>query len=406
MTSIDIEVISSERDSLSRTCSFRLGSRKVVTPSRAIGVTVSKKPELDGASGLIGSHFTPLGEAYIRVTLEQLNKMVNDTDGTGSTISSKLSLRLSQLRDAGCAPYILLSFVDSQGVPYNRLPDKRILDLIFDILWGTKGNSVIVPPILGALSTEKEYLSLITRLKDKLEAANHRNEMPLAAVIPAAYRLVAPHIVEEYWRIGCRFFAMDFESKKFGAYGYIIERLASSLSELSKRDKEPYILHAINAKQRLGRRTTMRVNDLLAAGYGFDTYGPSHGGRQRWIPEGKTIPPLESDYLFDRTTYGFLPVSKMLADGLRVPKNLGPAFEGVTQDTITSMKPDEIKNLCTMANIRAELAEIKDFPGLVEHESLIAHYSEKPRIKGEVEEMKGLASRGKSSQSDLEDWFQ
>jgi hypothetical protein len=241
MTSIDIEVISSEQGSLSRTCSFKLGSRKVVTPSRAIGVTLSKKPELEGASGLIGNNFIPLGEAYIRVSYEQLDKMVNDTDGTGSAISSKLSLRLSQLKEAGCVPYILFSFTNNEGIPYNRLPEKRILDLIFDILWGTKGNSIIVPPILGALGSEQEYLSLISRLKEKVNAANHRNEIPLAAMIPAAYRLVAPHIVEEYWKAGCRFFALDFEGKKFGAFGYIIERLESSLAELSKRDGEPYV---------------------------------------------------------------------------------------------------------------------------------------------------------------------
>lgn len=232
MTSIDVEEISKESKSFARSCRLKIGGKKIITPTRAISVTRNNRRDLDFASPLINKHFIPFGEVYASVSLDFLSQVIDD-DRLGQKFSSILSTRLSQLKEAGTVPYLMLTLVDNKGNPYNQFPSQRILQLLFDFIWGTPDNSIIIPPIIGTFPDEKQYSKFLDSLENRYQASIDRKSLPMMAVIPSAYRLIAPKLLERYWDMGCRLFAFDFENKKFGAFGYIIEKLHSELNELS-----------------------------------------------------------------------------------------------------------------------------------------------------------------------------
>lgn len=417
MTELVIEEVSSDKKSLSRSCNIKINNTRITTPNRAIGVTSTKKIELDAVAPYLGGKNATFGEAYGRLSIDILASIVDNKrkkgttykngDKLGENFSTKMALRLSQLKEAGCVPYLIIQFTDENGNPYNKLPSDDVLNLLFDFLWGTKDNSIIVPPLMGALSSEKEYIQFISQLEARKKSCIDRRDLPVIAVIPPVYRLVAPNIVEKYWQMGCRIFAVDLENKKLGAYGFIIERLRSTLSELSKNDKEPYALHALNSKQRIGRGGSMRTNELLAPGYGFDFFGPAHYSRQRWIPEGKPIPAVKSNYLFDTETYGFFPFS-CLEERSSAKKFLdSKALQELDLSDLSALKPDEIKNACVKHNIVKEIKEVQNYANTINSDELLTYYTTKARVKDDIMEMASMAdkSHAASKQVGLDQWF-
>lgn len=417
MAEVKIEQISTDKKTLSRSCIIKIGNRSMVTPTRAVGVTSTKRLELDAAAPYIKGKNATFGEAYGRLSIDVLDSIINDksekdneskdNDKIGKNFSTKMAARLTQLKEAGCIPYLIIQFTDENGNPYNKLPSDKVLNLLFDFLWGTDGNSIIIPPLMGALSSEKEYVQFINRLEERKNSSIDRKDLPIIAVIPPVYRLVAPDIVERYWKIGCRIFALDFENKKLGAYGYIIERLHSTLSTLSKQDGESYALHALNSKQRIGRGNSMRTNELLTPGYGFDSYGPAHFSRQRWIPDGKPIPAVDSNYLLNTMTYGFYPFS-CLGDNDIAEKMLeSKALSGMSLDNLSFLKTEEIKNACVKHNVEMEIKEVQAYAAAINSEELLTYYSKKSRIKDDIAEMASMADKGRPAtiQSGLDKWF-
>ena len=405
---IEIEEISNEPGSLSRSCRIKVNHKSVITPTEAIGVTQSDRTQLDAATSQVNSHFVPLGEVYARVSLDFLTKVIED-DNFGRQFSLRLATRLDQLRDIGTVPYLMLSLVDNEGNPYNRLPPPKILQLLFDFLWGTNGNSIVVPPILGAFHEEGEYDKFISALEKRQKACIDRKFLPIMAVLPSSYRLIAPRIIERYWKIGSRVFAFDFENKKYGAFGYVIEKLHSELTELKKRDREPYVLHALNSKLRVGRGQSIRVNNLLATGFGFDSFGPNHGGRQRWVPPGKPSPPIETNYLFDNVTYGFFPLLEFINMSRKKQKSLlnTNIFRKIDISTIAEQPQDIIKKTCLAHNVELALREVRTFPQLIQEKEMINYFLKKEHIQKEVKQMKNLAKKSfvSATQKGLERWF-
>lgn len=402
MTFVDIEEASKEKNSLVRSCRIKINGRTIITPSRSISVTKSNIEELKIASSLINDHFSPFGEVFVRVPLDFLSQIIDD-DSAGQKFSSILSTRLSQLKDAGVVPYLILSLVDNEDNPYNKIPQPRILDLLFNFIWGTPNNCIIVPPLIGVLNDDKEYVKYTTAIEKRQKERIDKKPLPLMAVIPPVYRLIAPELLERYWKIGCRIIAFDFGNKKYSAFGYVIEKLHSELNVLSKRDKEPYILHALNSKLKTGRGDTSRINDLLGTGFGFDSYAPNHGGRPKWIPP--PTPPTESNHLFDRKTYGFFSLSDVISNkGIEQEDVLKTnAFKNIELTSIDDQKPDRIKRICSAYNLEKTIVEIRTFPELINDEELIKYLSKKERIQEELRLMKNIADT--KQQKNLDKWF-
>ncbi|CAD6492822.1 MAG: hypothetical protein LAKADJCE_00374 [Candidatus Argoarchaeum ethanivorans] len=406
MSVVDIEVVSKEQKSFIRSCNVKVGGRTVITPTRAIGVTKSNRGELDIASPLINNKFVPFGEVYARVTLDDLSKIIDD-DYAGQKFSLSLATRLNQLRESGAVPYLMLSLVDNERNPYNQMPPPRILDLLFNLIWGTQNNNIVVPPILGVLPNKKQFVDFLNAIEERQKASIDRKDLPIMAVVPSSYRLIAPEILERYWKIGCRVFAFNFENKKYGAFGYVIEKLHSELNEFSKRDKENYIIHALNPKFKTGRGDTSRINNLLGSGFGFDSYGPNHGTPLRWIPPPK--PPLEANSIFDSKTYGFFSLSDIITSKDIVQEEIlnTNAFKNVDFDSIAYQSSAKVRKIRSSYNLEKTLIELRNFPELIDNEELIKHLSEKNRIQNEIKLMKNVAEKSFNAekQKKLKEWF-
>lgn len=405
MPTVEVEEVAKDSGTLSRSCIVSLNQRKVLTPTRTIGVTRTSRVELDAGKPLISKHFSPLGEVYSQVTLDSLSQIRNETD-KGKKIIAGLSNRLEELAEAGVPGYLVLALVDDEGLPFNKVPPAKVLALLFDILWGTPKNNLIVPPLLGPLQDESAYLDLVKALRERQSARADRKDIPIAGLVPATYRLIGPQLAEHYWKLGCRFYVFNCENKKFGAIGYIVERLHLELGQLSRRAKEPYVLHALNAKLRTGRAESTRVNDLLSPGFGFDSYGSNHGGRQRWRP-GPAPPPPSTHLLLDADTYGFRPITdvSIKGKGAFIPESR--AFQEIRADEIHHFNTAQLRNLTMHHNIEKEISELSRFPDLIARNGLLKYLSAKDRVREEVSDIAKM-SRNElqaSRQKGLDEWF-
>jgi hypothetical protein len=398
MTDIEVEVISSEKESLIRSCKIKVNGRYVLTPSRTISVTKSSKMELDVTESLIQRNNPPFGEVYTRLSLDDLSKILVD-DQSGKQFSQNLALRLEQLKSKGAIPYIVLALVDSNGNPYNQLPEDRILQLIFDFLWGTPNNSIIVPPLTGVFPGEEQYFRMIQALDERRKANIDRKALPIMPVIPSAYNLIAPSILEKYWEIGCRIFGFNCENKKYSAFGYIIERLHIELSKLSAQSKESYALHALNTRLKVGKEDSGRINNLLGSGFGFDVYSSNH-----IIPRYIQPPDdVKDHYVFDRENYGLVPLSNLKSVDILKTK----AFEKYSLAQINLFPSSTLMNLCKAHNVESSVREIQKYPNFVENEELVGYLSQKEKIKPEIDLMRTIANHchHPQTQKKLKSWL-
>jgi len=243
MATFEVEEISCEEDTLIRSYKININGSKIITPTRTISVTKNDDSELKIASHFIGKNYRPLGEVYTSITIDELNLLKNK-DEIGIEFNNKISNRLIALKNEDIVPYLVMSITDNNKNPYNQMLPDDLLEFVFDILWGASanGNSIIVPPLMGLLSEKKDYIKLINALSHRVKMSIDRKNLPIMAPIPSSYNLIDPKLLEEYWNIGCRMFAFNCENKKYGGYGYMIEKLHKELTVLSKKNEENYIL--------------------------------------------------------------------------------------------------------------------------------------------------------------------
>lgn len=247
MTTLEIEEISYEKKSLIRSCKININGSKIITPTKTVSVTKSSGLELKVASPFIGKNYRPFGEVYTNVTIDNLTQMKDD-DEIGKEFSTKISNKLLALKSEGAVPYLVMSITDNNKRPYNQMLPDDILEFIFNILWGTYGNDIVVPPLMGLLPNKQDYYKLISALNNRIEDNIDRKNLPIMAPIPSSYNLIDPKLLEEYWNIGCRMFSFNCENKKYGGFGYMIEKLHNELTKLSEKSEEKYILSALNSK--------------------------------------------------------------------------------------------------------------------------------------------------------------
>ncbi|AGB03428.1 hypothetical protein [Methanoregula formicica] len=392
MSYIEVEELSREPETLIRSCKIKVNGKSFTTPSRSVSVTKSTKTELDVAKPLITQNNTPLGEVYTRISLDDLSRIADDSKQgheRGEEFSKSISLRLEQLRDLGTIPYLVISVVDSNGNPYNQLPEKKILDLIFNLLWGTQNNAIIVPPLMGIFPEEKQYLDLINALHERQESSNGRKPLPIMPIIPSAYALVAPTLLKQYWDIGCRLFAFNCENKKYGAFGFVIEKAHTELDKFSKESKESYAIHALNSKLKTGKGDTSRINSILGSGFGFDSFSSNH-----IIP--KFIPPstdIKDFFVFNDGDYGFSSFSKVVDPDKVLNTNIFKKYDLGEFDNLSSSVKLKV---CNSHNIEKSIREIQSYPKFIESEKLVTYLSNKEKIKGEILEIKNIAGHIKN----------
>jgi len=391
---MDIERVDQEKDLFIRSCLVKINGNTIVTPTRTIGTTLSNNFELQESKRFIGNKFKPFGEVYAKISLNDINEYILD-DNKGQKFCSKLSARIGQLKQAGALPYILLSITDDSGNPFNQLLPQRAQKFIFDILWGTPGNSIIVTPILGVLTKPDDYGNMIEAFyKRQMDAIDRKNQ-PIMAIVPTSYSLIDPKLIERYWNCGVRIFGYDCANKKYGAYSYTIESLHNELSRLSRESEEEYILNGINSKYKYGKSTTSRINNLIGAGFGFDTYSPNHI-QAKFIPSG-----TPTRYIFNDSDYGFLNIKE-----LENVKNIDDiansnALKTTNLSEIRDMNDYQLKKLCNAHDIEKTIKEIEEYSSYVKNNELLDYFASKEKIQGERAEIESL----KHPQDPADEWY-
>ena len=390
-----IEEIAKEPGLLIRSCKVKINGNVAITPTKTIGVKATDNLEIKIAENQINSDFRPFGEVYAKITLSELAELMKN-DEKCQKFSSKLSNQLSQLNQVGALPYILLSIVDENGNPINRLLPKPVQNILFDILWVTLGNKIITTPLIGTLSTSDEYAKMIAAFRERQLAAIDRKNLPLMAVVPPSYELIDPNLLKKYWNAGVRIFGYNCENKKYGAFGYVIESIHSELSKFSKLDEELYIINALNSKYKIGKTKTSRVNDLIGTGFGFDTYSPNH------IPP-KFVPPVKmKHYLFDNEDYGFVEINE-LENSRDAEKILSSTIlKDLDPSSLNEYPENEIKKICKSHDLETTMREISQYPRFIENNNLYHYFSQKEKIKSETSEISAFRQ---GHQNSLEEWF-
>ena len=401
MTVLEIEELSKEKTTLIRSCKIDINGSKIITPTRTISVTKSNDSELKIGSDFIGKNYAPFGEVYANVSLDDLSKLKDD-DEIGKDFSNKISNKLLKLKNEGIVPYLVLSITDNNRNPYNQMLPDDILELIFNILWGTAGNSIIVPPLMGLLNNKEDYIKLINALDNRIKMNIDRKELPIMAPIPSSYNLIDPKLLEEFWNMGCRMFAFNCENKKYGGFGYMIEKLHTELTTLSKKNGENYILNALNSKLKLGRQDSSRINNLLGAGFGFDVYSPNHI-QPKFIPGTQT-----NYYLFNSNNYGFETLSDVSNSSKEFENVLeSRTFRNLDLETIDrSYSPYQKRNITQRFNLEESIKEVSQYSQYINDGELYDYFSEKTKVNNEIMAMNKISKKTLSPKTQsLDEWF-
>lgn len=300
-------------------------------------------------------------------------------------LNLKLSNKVNALKDAGALPYILFSIVGENKAPINHLLPTETQKFVFNLLWGTLGNSIIVTPLLGTLPNPEDYTKMIEAFYQRQRDAIDRKNQPLMAIIPPAYLHIDKGLIEKYWKCGVRIFGYNCENTKYGAYGSIIENLHTELSRLSKECKENYIINAINSKFKYGKQRTSRINNLLGAGYGFDVYSPNHI-RSNFNPT--SIKPKY--YIFNDLDYGFLDVADLVKSEIHndidtiINTN---ALRNEDLEKISELSAYKQEKLCKLHNIEKTIKEVETYSSRIENNELFKYLASKEKIKNEIKDI-------------------
>jgi hypothetical protein len=393
MVNLDIEEISKEGELLIRSCRVKINGNTVITPTKTIGVTLSDSFNIKESERFIGNKFKPFGEVYASISLNKLADTMLDAKKV-KTLNLQLLNKVNALKQAGALPYILLSITEENGSPINHLLSQDAQRFIFDLLWGTQGNSIIVTPLLGILPSPKDYSIMIDAFRQRQKDAIDRKNQPLMAIIPPSYSHVDPKLVEKYWKCGVRIFGYNCENTKYGAYGSIIEGLHYELSRLSKESGENYIINAINSKFRYGKSKTSRIHSLIGAGYGFDAYSPNH-------IRSKFNPPVKpKKYIFSDIDYGFLDVAEL--KDIRDIDDIVNTNALKTQDLaeIPQLSVYKQTKICKSHDIEKTIKEIETYSAYIETNELFEYLSSKEKIKNERTEIEKF----KPHKKEVDEW--
>lgn len=384
MVNLDIEEIGREGELLIRSCRVKINGNTVITPTRTIGATLSDSFNVKESARFIGNKFRPFGEVYASISLNKLANILK-SDEAIKRLNLDLSNRVNSLKEAGALPYILLSITNEGGDPLNCLLPPRAEKFVFNLLWGTQGNSIIVTPLLGTLTAE-DHSKLIGALHKRQQDAIDRKNQPLMAIIPPSYSLIDQKLIEKCWNSGVRIFGYNCENTKYGAYGPIIESLHYELSRLSKENEEEYILNAINSKFKYGKQSSSRVNNLIGSGYGFDTHSPNHMRLKGFNRQSNP-----KQYIFDDSNYGFLDMAG-LNDKIKNIDEIAntAALKGHNFADIPELSPYMQTKISKSHNIEKTIKEIEKYSEYIQNNELFAYLSEKEKIKKEIAEIERL----------------
>ena len=403
MVSLEIEEINRESTSLIRSCKINIDGKSIQTPNRTLSVTKSSKDEIKATKGIFNNNFRTFGEVYASLSINSLENLLSD-DEKNKKFNSEIFNKVCNIKDNGGIPYIVISIMDNNDRPLQQELPQKLLDYIFDTLYGIPGNSLIVPPILGTLPDKQNFENYISAVKNRIDESVDRKELPIMGVIPSSYDLIDDKLLRKYWDIGCRIFGFNFENIKYSSHSNMIEKSNRLLSQYKKEDKEEYIISGLNCKYKIGKKDHSRVNDLLGVGFGIDIYSKNHIRASFEPPQKNEIP----QYAFVRSNYGFENLRDLNIKDSPYIEDIqsSNAMKNIDFDDFNDISDSQITYLRNQHNTEMSFREIKTYNRQINNERLLDYFSDKSKLYSDIEVMKNLALKIKDdSQNNLSKWF-
>ena len=401
MADWEVRVLQSDRDYLARNLEIRLGSKKVATPSRALGASRSSAGDLGLLSYNEFRSLATFAEVFSSVSIGKLESCLED-NGERLRYESEVDRVLQRAQGNGQLPYLMISVQDNRGDPLNGLPSDQQVDYLLDLLWRPT-NALVLTPLFGNLRTAKDYLLLISRINDRRDTIDVK---PIAVTIPSVYRALTKTVIEECWKAGIRTFALDLEGRSMGAQGTVITLVNITLGSLSKDAEEPYVLLALNVKNHIGTGEFARLHNLMGHAYGFDAVGLNrirHKGWSATKPKRTTL--LDSIRFLQSRDYGYLnatEMSRIRKQGREAEFDTPPLVD-LTPETLRKKEPDFVRQAARLHNAVKDQREERTYRRRIESGDLGSYLDRKRRIQSDLAIVKRLVVAARTQTQMKED---
>ena len=389
MADFEIEVLQNVQSYLARNLKVRLGNHTVTTPSRAIGASRSSMGDFGLLSFDEFRSLSTFAEIFSAVSIGKLETFLAD-NGERLRFESEVDRKLQRAQGSGQLPYLMVSVQDNHGDPLNNLPSDQQLDYLLNLLWRPT-NALVLTPLLGNLPTAKEYRAILSKINQRHETIGAK---PVAVTIPSVYRSLTKTVIEECWKAGIRAFALDLEGRSMGAQGTVITLVNITLSSLSKKAGEQYLLFALNVKDHVGTGEFARLHNLMGHAYGFDSVGLNRIRHKGWSgtkPKRTTL--LESFRFLQSKDYGYLNVGEILKlrkQGREAEFDT-PPLAGMTPETIRRMEPDFVRQMARLHNAVKDQREERMYGRRIQSGSLGDYLERKQRIQPDLATVRKVA---------------
>jgi len=283
-SSLDIEWIAQDPDSLAHITNIKVGGHIAKSPFQAAssphrsvtrrGLQIQRKISEEPYSPIIIA-----GETLKLPTLRGVGYDKNVTDDLLNRIKSKMVSEKINIT----FPRIPSQCTDERGM---RINPPEIDDLRASALVGVQLDAnadLITPPIPYGIQRWKDFQRLFERTRVEIQTFNTKSEM--IGFIPTTDNLqLVRDMVREYAKYGCHFFAVDFSgsSNQPSLIRTIVRAIRESfhIKIRAKEIDEKYYLHIFDVTT--SKKSTLPVSsisDLIVHPYGVDSTSGQMWGR-------------------------------------------------------------------------------------------------------------------------------
>ena len=310
-SSLGVKQTAGDPDFTHRNLEVKYRGGTLDTPARAYDARlISRNPSVPPETGTLFECYTKAGSSKVN---ERITDKSKETDHSYAIQGI--------LRATGGAPLILLQEYTESSYP----TDKQLQYLI---RIAHAYSDFVLPPLISRVTDELDagrgadkYIEFV---KHSLDVIDKFNRKPVMGVIPLKLPFIRiEDLVEVYASRGVRALCLDFAASKPETPRPSVEQVLFALADRGVLDET--FLHAINVSPGRPRtNTTVALcHNILAFGYGIDSYGDLHRTRMKIEDEAdiKPTPPR----LFSRKDYGdYLAKNASIVAKMRTTKTKVP----------------------------------------------------------------------------------
>jgi hypothetical protein len=304
-TEINISQRSAADDTELRSLEFKINSKRITTPIKAI--------ETKGfyANTSFPTSLTSLNEIYFKFDAASLKRC---NEEKAYSRGKNQEVRESKSKSKGSPTICLISYRYSNRYTegLERYPTDDEIYLLTNAAYAFSDVTPIpsVPKMTGDNLNIDNFHNFLQYIDTCYEKIQIRNKKKILGYIPTAATYFVRKIVNHYLDKGINAFYIDFNGTMISSHSEMINLLKRELA--IRGYEENNFLHFINVNYGKGIRdkTVLPARDLLGFGYGLDSLGGVHLAPKRnekyyqWLKEQKDVE-RNSRRLLNRRDYGY-----------------------------------------------------------------------------------------------------